>query len=521
MKDFNKNIYFFLTVAVSIALVILKSNTLQLPFYWDEAWVYGPAVKKMGESLCFLPSCASNLTRGHPLLFHFIGGIWIKIFGDSFFSLHSFALFLTILFQWSCYYIGKKLLNNFFAFAFSTLVISQNIIFAQSSLVLPEIILGAFCVWTFYFFYTKNLKAYLIAGTLLCLVKEQGAVLIVALAAWNFFENCKQSEIKKTTSLKIIKETTLFISPLFLLVCFLGLQKVQKGYFFFPEHLHLIKSDLRQIVYHFKFALNDVCIAGGRWFISVVFIFIFLFNGKIKPVATRVVILLLLLVIVKSVSLKWGLPIWLIILTVPTFSFLIFYRIFVVHQENSIQTKLQGICLFFILFYLFFCSINFFTNRYLVCIIPFFLLFIFTEIYYSFENKKTIQFFITSTLMVFSFFSCYYFKGFTDYSPRYFQAIAVQKNLINYAIKNGLKEKRVLASFVFLNNMVHPEAGFVKPSESFSNCTNVLDGQLPEFIFDSNFDHDSLITKLVNSNQYFLEKQINVGEAQGKIFKLK
>mgnify|MGYP003340450085 CR=1 FL=1 len=90
----------------------------------------------MGNQWCFLPSCAGDLSRGHPLLFHFIGGCWIKLFDDSLFSMHSFAFTLSIILFFSCFFIGFKLFGPLEGFFVAVGTITQNLVFGQSDPVL-------------------------------------------------------------------------------------------------------------------------------------------------------------------------------------------------------------------------------------------------------------------------------------------------------------------------------------------------------------------------------------------------
>jgi hypothetical protein len=71
-------------------------GTCQSAFFWDEAWGYAPALKSMAQAgPSLLPgSISTDLSRGHPLLFHFLGGVWIKIFGETNLSLHAYAFSL-------------------------------------------------------------------------------------------------------------------------------------------------------------------------------------------------------------------------------------------------------------------------------------------------------------------------------------------------------------------------------------------------------------------------------------------
>ena len=84
---------------VLLIFICFKIPQLHYPFYIDEGMVYGLAVKMMtqqGPSL--MPgSIPPDFSRGHPLMFHFLCGLWIKCLGSSNTAIHSFSW----LFLWS------------------------------------------------------------------------------------------------------------------------------------------------------------------------------------------------------------------------------------------------------------------------------------------------------------------------------------------------------------------------------------------------------------------------------------
>ena len=57
---------------ILIGFIILKWDALFLPYFWDEAWVYMPAIRTMAEKgPSILPgSIEADLYTGHPLFFY-------------------------------------------------------------------------------------------------------------------------------------------------------------------------------------------------------------------------------------------------------------------------------------------------------------------------------------------------------------------------------------------------------------------------------------------------------------------
>src|SRR4051812_16040636 len=99
LKSSRFDVFRILLIVGVVGFILFKIPHLYLPFYWDEAWVYAPAIKIMSQQgLSMLPGAIPvEYSRGHPLFFHFLGSGWIKLFGDNNFSVHCFALLISTL----------------------------------------------------------------------------------------------------------------------------------------------------------------------------------------------------------------------------------------------------------------------------------------------------------------------------------------------------------------------------------------------------------------------------------------
>ena len=90
--------YHWLLFLLIIVFILLKLEAMSLPFFWDEAWSYLPAIREMAEKgPSLLPgSIHTELYRGHPLVFYFLSSIWMKLFGHSLPISHLFPLIIYI-----------------------------------------------------------------------------------------------------------------------------------------------------------------------------------------------------------------------------------------------------------------------------------------------------------------------------------------------------------------------------------------------------------------------------------------
>jgi len=165
-------------IVVLVLFILFKIPHLLLPFFWDESWPYVPAIKQMylnGVSL--LPGAINvDLSRGHPLFFHALGAIWMHIFGTSNFSLHSFALFISLLLLVTVFEAGYRIFNHRVA-AISLLLVATHVsFFAGSAFVLLEILVALLAFLSIYLYVKEQFLLATLALTALFLTKESGLI---------------------------------------------------------------------------------------------------------------------------------------------------------------------------------------------------------------------------------------------------------------------------------------------------------------------------------------------------------
>ena len=146
---FNKDtLRKFTPFVLMLGFVLFKIPDLFLPYFWDEAWSYVPAIKDMtlkGPSL--LPNSISpDLYRGHPLLFYFMSSTWIKLFGTNIWITKLFPLIISLFFLQTVFSFTKKNFNYLTAILTLFFLIIQSVFFAQSTFLLPEVLIALFTV---------------------------------------------------------------------------------------------------------------------------------------------------------------------------------------------------------------------------------------------------------------------------------------------------------------------------------------------------------------------------------------
>lgn len=524
MSIFHKRLFFFLTFCAAVLFFFFRVDTFDLPFFWDEAWVYGPAVKTMGNQWCFLPSCAGDLSRGHPLLFHFIGGCWIKSFGDSLFSLHAFAFTLSTILFFSCFFVGYKLFGPLEGFFVAVATISQNLIFGQSAMVYPEILLAFFTLWTIYFFLRNRIFLFLISGFLLCLVKEQGVVIVAAVFLWQIIRLVRIKGIGILFSKEIFKSFSFFLIQISGLFLFFLVQKIQKDYWLFPEHLQLIQTSGRNVLYQAKLSFHQLFFSDGRFLFTLSFLLLFLIKGKISPAITRFFLFGIMVLSTILFSGWLSIPLSCVLIFCSITFYFVIIRFLNSFDEQPLNSSLFGLLYTVIGMYIIFCAFNFFTLRYLACLVPVVML-LFTGYLHSCGIKSTARYLISFFLIISSFYFLFSNNSIGDVATHNHNAIRVQQNVINEMMKRNLSHDTILATFVMNNNMKFQQAGFVPSDQYFSKATNYLfpETPFPKYVLYFNFEHDSMVDSFLGSHRKRYEN-IYVAQSQwakGYIFKLK
>jgi len=427
----NRDYTLLLLPLVLIGVVIIKFPHLFLPHYWDEAWSYSPAVQYMYEHrLSLIPGALPpTLSRGHPLLFYFLSAGWMRIFGPSLFAKHCFAMTVSLIYLVSIYYIVRKLFSARAGIMATIFTSCQALFLAQASMLLPEIMLSLFSLWTL-FSYLENRKfLFLVSSSMLIMTKETGIFLLILLIAWHLF-SFLLSRKKRTVIKEQLTWFVLLTVPFMVFAFFLIIQQQHFGWYLFPEHVSLITT-IRKGLKEF---------GSQEYFLQ--------FYGQIFLVITLVV------------------------------SFII--QIFSPGKIPERQKQAIGLIFAYILFYLFATTFLMFSPRYLICIHV--MLVILTAFYLDFVTSKRvlIPLAVTAVLAFILLFTALTLKSNGDNNLGYADALQLQKKAVEYFEKNGLYDHTICCGFLMRENMTVRAAGFLE-GRPFTKLTGSPDSN-PEYL---------------------------------------
>lgn len=230
--------------------ICFKIPHLHYPFFVDEGWVYAPAVKMMylhGPSL--MPDAISpEYTRGHPLMFHFLCALWMKLFGASNTAIHSFPFFLSLIFLVALYEGCLRLFGRNGATLILLLVSMRVIFFVQSSFVYPEVMVALFAFLSLYFYSTGRYLFTALALFMLFFTKEGGLVIGAVIGIDAFVSLFRRNERLVRRFLRLASVA----APTCLIGLFFVAQKAKLGWYVLPEHTDLIKPDWNSFYVMFK-----------------------------------------------------------------------------------------------------------------------------------------------------------------------------------------------------------------------------------------------------------------------------
>ncbi len=464
-------IYDYLFLIILLGFVVFKLTHIDIPFFWDESWVYGPAIQIMSDNgPGLLPSAMQEyISRGHPLLFHFLGGLWIKLFGSSLTSIHLFPLLFSVALLIVLYLFGRNNYSpevGFYSFIF---LVVQPAFLAQSAMVLPEIMLS-FWIFVAIISYLKGNKLlYTISATLALFTKESALVFVFIILAFEltqilFSKNNRKEKIRK------IQQMYFLFLPLFLIFIFFLIQYFQKGWFFYPEHTGMIDLSWFQIHYKLSAYFEYLNLKNGNSLITILLIFSFfyllLFNRKVLVEYHRVLLLFL--------------------------------------------ASILG--------YAIFSSINFFTSRYLLSVFPLFVVIsslLWIRLKAVWWIKIPVLTIIISFSLSFSFLPSKFHQG--DTNMGYLDGIRVHQQAIDFMVSQGFQGKKIYTHFLMINQLKNYRSRYLLKEETFKNVHSSLSENI-ELIVYSSFEREFDPKQIIATEPFELLERFESGKAFTEIY---
>jgi 4-amino-4-deoxy-L-arabinose transferase-like glycosyltransferase len=413
-------------VPALLALVFFKIPQLPLPSFWDEAWSYLPAILNMAEtgpSLLPDPQTA-ELYRGHPLFFYFTSSVWVVVFGRSFILMRLFPLIISMLLLTVLYFFANKHFGRKIAAVTTLFMLIQSVFIAQSSMLLPEMMLALLSLLTLDAFLSGKKVRFILWGTLLALTKETGLVLILACIFIRMTEPWWNREAKSLHD-RIAGSWHLLV-PLLMTALFFIVQKIIMGWFFFPEHIGFLNFTFGSLVRRLGGYSSYLFIGFGRNLLSI-------FAG----------VAVLVMVVRK-------------------------------HAINPQQLKVVLTLLLFMVFYLLFLSVNFYSPRYLLSILPLFILLCVFVISGASEPYRYLHYLILLVIFANNLWFTWDKRTDADHNLGYADAVGVTEQVTAFCSEQNWEDRHIATHFLMRQYLALPSAGYIGETGVFRHLETAV-----------------------------------------------
>lgn len=464
----------FLIIA---AFFLYKLTHLGISFFWDESWVYAPAIQAMAENgPSLLPDAISlEYSRGHPLLFHFLGSLWITIFGSAYFSMHFFALVVSVFFLLIANEILQRIGNNILASIVLLLLCVQPLFVAQASMVLPEMLLATLSLACVLFYMRGNRLLYILFGILTVLTKETGILVLVSIVLFDFIRSIKDRQPVGD----IIRSSLILGLPLLTLLVHMLYLKSVFGWFLYPEHTDMIKRDLFVIVSNFFQVIHDQIAIQGRFLISgpfVVFYLLTLLNSKkFRDVLLFIIVGLLALFTLKFYGSHFPLSLLYLVCGIH-------YCISQLTSKDEGGRQYLALFLIFIVIYGLFSAANFYTVRYLLSTLIFTMIIPINFLINETRWKKCFLFYLMAILPLFVSLLLNP-RSIKDINLSYLDYCPLQLEVVQYFEDNELYEAQINTMFLMSVALKDNKAGYRNTEKKFEYVNQENNGTVDYYIF--------------------------------------
>lgn len=494
---------------VLIAFTAFKIHHLYYPYYWDESWPYATAVADMYKhGISLLPGAVDpNLSRGHPLFFHAAAATWGKIFGMSHFSMHSFALLISLLFLMAIYEAGLKLFNIRVAVLSLLLVTTQVLFIVQSGMLLLEMLVALLAFVSLYSYVRGH---YFLTGLFLFMLfytKESGLIMGFVLGIDTLVRLAKAN---KQTFKEHIPRLLAIGIPCMLMGAFFLLQKKINGWYILPLYSDLVEHNWNNFWYVFRRNVNGCMFVSDYrfwyYFIAGALTLYAAITRKLWGLATMVLPILLVYFMVGEKGPKeYGESIAhfvALLLSMGVFTwFMARPSLFPATQ----QRRFIALTMAFIVCFLIFSAFNFFTYRYLLAtIIPGLMLIAVITDKVAERTQSAVYYIAFAGMMFVSGYAYIYDEGRGDTDRSAFSNMELQQGAVDFLAQQHAQNKSIAASsFLHRMHLTDVATGFIRDGKPFNNVHWEIDDKT-DYILVDNIELDPRDNEIKNRRDFRL-----------------
>ncbi|HKI88342.1 MAG TPA: glycosyltransferase family 39 protein [Draconibacterium sp.] len=456
--------YFFILPVTFVVIVTFPH--LSLPYFWDEAWSYFPAVFKMYKNGPGLLPGALPLwdAKGHPLFFFFLSSSWMRLVGTSVFWVHVLPFLISLSTLWALFCLVKKHAGLWAANIALLLFSVQSLFLAQATFLLPEMLITLLLLFSIDTYLSRKFWWFVLVASIMVMTKETSIVFVGSFLLFHLLNHLKPGK----ESRKYIVESLQMAIPLAVYGIFLILHKKEFGSFFFQEHTGYIQLSLATILKKLQIATGIIFTRYGRNIILV-----------------AIIVAVLILIFKKK---KW---------------------------ENK---KLLALLVLQTGVFLLFSAVNFYTQRYMLSLLALFVIITAVLLVQVKFSKWVINALVITAITVVPLYFTFTQKSNADSDLGYVQVVKVHQQMVKYCEEQGWQNEPVSASFNLIFCLRDPHLGYVSTNEGFTQVMNLQKFKEAKIFVNecTSFGADAQLDSIRNENK--MVKEFRLEQAWGKIY---
>jgi 4-amino-4-deoxy-L-arabinose transferase-like glycosyltransferase len=234
------------------------------PLFHDELGVYGRALFFMLENgPRLLPGDVDHfISRGHPLFFTFFVSLVTTLFNGDYVVARCVILFLSLSLLLTTYFLGKEIGGKRVGLLATIVLAFQPIFFAQSTLILPEVMLSLLAMLCLLFYSRNQYWFFFVFASLLVLTKETSVVIFAGIALNEWYKD------KFKITFGLILRVAKWAIPTGFYLLFLVIQKYQCGWYLYPYHTGLVSFSIPSMVLRFLLNMLTLFLDQGRFVLT-------------------------------------------------------------------------------------------------------------------------------------------------------------------------------------------------------------------------------------------------------------
>lgn len=453
-----------------MVIVLYQIPYINRPFYWDEAWSYATGVKTMlekGPSL--IPGAIDPyLYRGHPTFFYFITVIWMKVFGSSPLAVQIFFVLISISALVVVFKIGQELHSKTSGLFAALGLATCPLFLAQATFMLPEMMLALLSLLTLLFFIKGKLLFEIICGTLLVYTKETGMVLIGAIVFYDVIMHINRSK-HFVDFFRNAWRTAFHLIPILLVGIFFVIQKAKFGWFLYPEHINLITSDFK-VIWNKFFEINR---------------YVFWLEER------SVMSIALFVALIISVVLK---------------------------RLKGRNTKYLILLSVFMLYYILFSAVNFYTIRYSLSILPVYFILLSVIVCSLFNKRPQFALVLAGLLLVLNIRATSKSSSLGDETLNFMYMVNVHQEAIKFCEEQGMQEEPIATHFLMLYNLKDPFMGYLSGERPFKAVGHIDKIATSNIVIASNIELSEELKQVREDSRFELLKRFESGFAWCEVY---